>query len=48
MELEVQYPVHNCPPIIPILNRIDTISRIDTCLFKNHSDIVVQSMPRPS
>ena len=34
-------------PIIPILSRINPIPRIDTYLFKVHSNIVLPSTPRP-
>ena len=34
-------------PIIPILSRINPISRIDTYLFKVHSNIILPSTPRP-
>ena len=34
-------------PIIPILSRINPIIRIDTYLFKVHSNIVLPSTPRP-
>jgi hypothetical protein len=32
-------------PIIPILNRIGAIPRIDTYLYKIHSNIVLPSRP---
>ena len=44
---EVQCRIHKGSPIIPILSRINPISRIDTYLFKVHSNIVLPSTPRP-
>ena len=44
---EVQCRIHKGSPIIPILSRINPITRIDTYLFKVHSNIVLLSMPRP-
>jgi len=38
---EVQCRIHKGSPIIPILSRINTIPRIDTYLFKVHSNIVL-------
>ena len=43
---EVQCRIHKDSPIIPILSRINPIPRIDTHLFKVHSNIVLQSTPR--
>ena len=39
---EVQCRIHKGSPIIPILSRINPIPRIDTYLFKVHSNIVLQ------
>ena len=44
---EVQWHIHMGSPIIPILNRINPIPHIFTYLFKDHSNIVLPSMPRP-
>ena len=44
---EVQCRVHKGSPIISILSRINPITRIDTYLFKVHSNIVLASTPRP-
>ena len=44
---EVQYRIHKGCPIIPIQSRINPISRIDTYLFKIHSNIVLPSTTRP-
>ena len=41
----VQCRIHNGSPIIPILSRINPIPRIDTYLFKVHSNIVLPSAP---
>jgi hypothetical protein len=34
-------------PVIAILSRINPIPRVDTYLFKGHSNIVLLSTPRP-
>ena len=34
-----------CSPIIPILSRVNPISRIDTYFFRIHSNIVLPSTP---
>ena len=47
MEPGGQYRIHKGSPVIPILSRINLIPRIDTCLFKVHSNIVFPSTPRP-
>ena len=41
---------HKGSPIIPILSRMNPMSRIDTYFFKIHynTSIVLPSMPRPS
>ena len=44
---EVQCSIHKGSPIIPILSWINPITRIDTYLFKVHSNIVLPSTPRP-
>ena len=44
---EVQCRIHKGSPIITILSRINPIPRIDTNLFKVHSNIVLPSTPRP-
>ena len=44
---EFQCRILKDPPIIPILNWINPIPRIDTYLFKTLSNIVLTSMPRP-
>ena len=44
---EVQCRIHKGSSIIPILNRINSITRIDTFLFKVHSNTCVPSTPRP-
>ena len=44
---EVQRRIHKGPPIIHILSQINPITRIDTYLFKVHSNIVLPSTPRP-
>ena len=44
---EVQCRIHKGSPLILILSLIDPITRIDTYLFKVHSDIVLPSTPRP-
>ena len=44
---EVQCRIHKGSPIIPILGRINAIPRIDTYLFKFHSNIFLPSTPRP-
>ena len=41
MDPEVQWPIHKGSPIIPILSRINPIPRIDTYLFKVHSNILL-------
>jgi hypothetical protein len=43
---EVQCRIHEDSPIIPILSRINPITRIDTYLFKVHSNIVLPSTPK--
>ena len=43
----VQCRIHKGSPIIPILSQINPITRIDTYLFKVHSNIVFLSTPRP-
>ena len=45
---EVQCRIHKGSPIIPILSRINQITRIDTYLFKVYSNIVLPSTPRSS
>ena len=45
---EVQCRIYKGSPIIPILIRINPITRIDTYLFKVHSKIVLPSTPRPT
>ena len=45
---EVQWRIHKGSPIIPILSRIKSFPRIDTYLFKVHSNIVLPSTPRPT
>ena len=47
MNPEVQCHIHKGSPIIPILSQINPITRIDTYLFKVHSNIVLPSTPRP-
>ena len=47
MEPGGQCRIHKESPIITILNRINPIPRIDTYLFKVHSNIVLPSTPRP-
>ena len=42
---EFQCRIHKNSPLIPILRRNNTIPRIDTCLFKVHSNIVLLSTP---
>ena len=37
--------IHEGSPIIPILSRLNPILRIDTYLFKVHSNIVLPSTP---
>ena len=32
--VEIQCLIHNSSPITPILNQINTVPRIDNCLFK--------------
>jgi hypothetical protein len=44
---EVQCRIHKGSPIIAILSRINPILRIDTYIFKVHSNIVLPSTPRP-
>ena len=44
---EDQCRIHKGSPIIPILSRINPNTRIDTYLFKVHSNIVLPSTPRP-
>ena len=44
---DVQCRIHKDSPIVPILSRINQISRIDTCFFKIHFSIVLPSTPRP-
>jgi hypothetical protein len=39
--------MHKGSPIIPILNRINPIPRIDTYFFKVYSNIVLPSTNRP-
>jgi hypothetical protein len=41
MDLEVQSRIHKGSPIIPILNQINPIPRIDTYFFKIRSNIVI-------
>ena len=45
---EIQCRTHKFPLIIPVLNRINPIPRIDTYFFTVHSNIVVPSTLRPS
>ena len=47
MNPEVQRRIHKSSPTIPIVSRNNTIPRIDTYLFKIHSNIVLPSTPRP-
>ena len=39
--------IHNGPPVILIVSRINPVHRINTCFFKVHSSIVFPSKPRP-
>ena len=48
MEHGIQYRIHDFPPVIPILSRINPIPHTDFYFFKIHSNIVFQSTPRPS
>ena len=45
---EAQCRIHKGSPIIPIPSRINPIPRIDTRLFKVHSNIVLPCTSRPS
>ena len=45
MKPEVQYRIHKDSPIIPNLSRINPIRRMNTYLFKMHSNIVFLGLP---
>ena len=47
MKPKVECRIHKGSPIIPILSRINPIPRIDTHLFKVHSNTLLPSTPRP-
>ena len=44
---EVQCRIHKGSPITPILNRINSITHIDTYLLKFHSNLALSSTPWP-
>ena len=48
MELGGSMPHNKGSPIIPILNRINPMPRIDTYFFKIHSTIFLPYLPRSS
>ena len=48
MELEVQCYIYDDFPIILILNRINSIARIDSKFFKIYCNIVLPPTPKPS
>ena len=45
---QVHHRIHKCPPLLPILSKIDPVRVITSHFLKNHFNIMLLSMPGSS
>jgi len=45
---KIDYHVHKSPPLVPVLNQMNSMHSIPSCFFEKHCNIICPSMPKSS